>query len=171
MAATGKEPAGGAAGTPKHDDFATAGWFVVKLQDALGDESYFREVKGLDINIDVETYDEGGKNDGQHKFPSPAKFSNIILKRGVTKSTKFIDWITSAVNRKYKRATGTISLRRRDGKPVMEWQFINAWPTRYAGPTLDAVTHDLAFEEIEIAHEGLSLQGGGGGGGAGPNPA
>ena len=146
---------------PTPDDIGTAGWFSVKLDGGdVSEETWFREVKGLDIEITSELVDEGGKNDGQYKLPGPAKFSNIILKRGVSKSQTFVKWVTSSVNRQYKRVTGTISVQTRDKKPILEWKFVNAWPCRYSGPTMDAVTHEIAFEEIEIAHEGLTLQAG-----------
>jgi len=154
--------------TPAPDDFAGSGWFIVKLDGSpIAEESYFREVKGLDIDVTPDIQDEGGKNDGPMKLPQPAKFSNIVLKRGVSKSTSFLQWITQSVNvtpKNFKRVSGTISLRTRDSKAVMEWKFSNAWACRYAGPSLNAETHELAFEEIEIAHEGLQVQAVGGDG-------
>jgi len=150
--------------TPTPDDLALNGWFIVKLDGTpLSEESYFREVNGLDIDVAAETFEEGGKNDGSYKIPTPAKFSNIILKRGVSKSAKFMEWIQASARLspgKFKRASGTISLRTRDSKPIMEWKFNNAWACRYAGPKMNAESHEMAYEEIEIAHEGLEAQGG-----------
>jgi len=151
--------------TPTPDELATTGWFIVKLDGSpISEESYFREVKGLDIDVTPETFEEGGKNDGSYKIPTPGKFSNIVLKRGVSKSPKFLQWIQASARLTpgtFKRVSGTISLRTRDQKPIMEWKFNNAWACRYAGPSMNAESHEMAFEEIEIAHEGLEVQGGG----------
>jgi len=111
--------------------------------------------------VTPEIQEEGGKNDGPYKLPTPAKFSNIVLKRGVSKSASFLHWITQSAQltpSNFKRVSGTISLRTRDQKSVMEWKFSNAWACRYAGPSMNAETHEMAFEEIEIAHEGLQVQ-------------
>ncbi len=44
----------------------------------------FSEVSGLQSEIDLESYEEGGVNDYVHKFPKKAKLSNLVLKRGIT---------------------------------------------------------------------------------------
>jgi hypothetical protein len=38
----------------------------------------------------------------------------------------------------------------------MWWNFRNALPVRWAGPTFDASSDSVGFETLELAHEGLT---------------
>jgi phage tail-like protein len=40
--------------------------------------------------------------------------------------------------------------------PVMWWNFYNACPTKWTGPEFDASSDNVAFESIELVHEGIS---------------
>ena len=39
--------------------------------------------------------------------------------------------------------------------PVATWTFTGAFPVKYTGPTLDTHSSLLAFETIELTHQGL----------------
>ena len=149
------------------DDFAHGQIFKVTLDgDGLKEESHFREASGLDVYIDCVEVQEVGKNDGAHKRPGAARYSHIVLKRGMTASPAFFKWVSNAVNRNVQRMSGKVALCRIDGAPVMEWSFEKGWPCRYEGPKFDAENNVLALETVEIAHEGLKMHPGGDGAGA-----
>jgi phage tail-like protein len=38
----------------------------------------------------------------------------------------------------------------------MSWNFHNAFPAKWTGPTFDASQSAIAFESIELVHEGIS---------------
>jgi len=145
---------------PTPDDYEAGTWFRVTLDgDPVREEAHFREVTGLNVHIDQAEYLEGGRNDAPHKRPGATRFENIVLKRGTTKSKAFFQWIASAVNRQIKRMNGKIALCSRDGKPLVEWNFEQAWPCRYEGPRLDSQNNEVYLEVVEIAHEGLKMVG------------
>jgi phage tail-like protein len=48
----------------------------------LGDGA-FQEVSGLDIEMDVQEYQEGGRNEGTIRRIGRAKYQNLVLKRGM----------------------------------------------------------------------------------------
>src|SRR5262249_26132803 len=48
----------------------------------LGDGG-FQECSGLEVEMDVQEYQEGGRNDGIIRRAGRAKYSNIVLKRGM----------------------------------------------------------------------------------------
>ncbi len=146
---------------PEPDEYLHSCWFSITLDGpSLKEEMHFKEAQGLDILIDVTEYQMGGKNDGPVKLPGMTRYTNIVLKRGITKSKKFFEWITKAVNGKVERCGGKIALLKRDGSPVMEWTFKKAFPCRYEGPSFDAETGGICLETLEIAHEGLTMAGG-----------
>jgi phage tail-like protein len=37
----------------------------------------------------------------------------------------------------------------------MRWNFVNAWPTKWTGPSFNAMGNAVAIESLEIAHEEL----------------
>lgn len=39
----------------------------------------------------------------------------------------------------------------------MVWTLTNAWPTKITGTDLKADANEVAIENIEIAHEGLTI--------------
>lgn len=150
---------GGGGGAPTPDQYAQGPFFKVTLDgDPLKEESHFVEVSGLDVIIDMTEYCEGGSLTPR-KLPGACRYSNLLLRRGVTASKTFVNWVQNAANREVKRMGGKIALCKRDGSPIIEWTFENGWPCRYEGPRLSSLQGGLAFECVEIAHEGLKMQG------------
>src|SRR5437763_14924728 len=49
---------------------------------ALADGA-FQECSGLEVEMDVQEYQEGGRNDGVIRRIGRAKYSNLVLKRGM----------------------------------------------------------------------------------------
>ncbi len=117
----------------------------------------FSECSGLDATLEVEDYREGGNNRGVLKFPTRVTWTNIKLKRGVTSSGYLWKWYYDFVQGKGKRKDGLIILQNDEHKAIKVWQFYRGMPTRYTGPTLNAVQAQVAVEELEIVHEGLKL--------------
>ncbi len=130
----------------------------------------FSEVTGLNADIEVETYQEGGLNTQPHRFFKTAKYSNLTLKHGVTFNTAMWDWIQQVTTSKKKiRKSGMVMLLDRGGPnlvgaglpgldklPVAAWIFHNGLPERLQGPSLNAKGNEIAIETLEINHEGLS---------------
>ena len=118
----------------------------------------FQEVGGLDSSIDVTEYREGGDNPSTRKLPARSKYSNITLKWGVTDDPELWNWHLQWVNGdpKARRKHGSIVLYDRDGvTEKARWNFFNAWPTKWTGPSFNAKGNDIAIETLEIAHERL----------------
>jgi phage tail-like protein len=122
-----------------------------------GGTGFFKSVSGLESETEVVPYREGGVNDSTHMRPGPTRFSHIVLKRGVTKSKSFFQWVASAANREVKRMGGKISLCRSDDSPVIDWAFERAYPVKWEGPELDASKNEISIETVEIAHHGIEF--------------
>src|SRR5215510_13403650 len=52
----------------------------------------FSEIQGLNVDIEIETYQEGGRNTRPCRFFKHSKYQNLVLKHGVTSSTAIWDW-------------------------------------------------------------------------------
>lgn len=119
----------------------------------------FAEVSGLGVEIEPIEYRNGAEDITVRKIPGLKKFSNIVLKRGVTGDLAFWNWLVSAMNGQVRRANGAIILLDESRQEVLRWNFERAWPCKWTGPTLNARTSEIAMEVIEICHEGLSIDG------------
>ena len=116
----------------------------------------FTEVEGLESEIEVEDYQEGGVNGYVHKLPRQTSYSPLTLKRGLTGMSSLWNWYHMASEGVIMRKNGTIMLLDPQQIPVMWWNFRNALPTKWTGPTFDASSDEVGFESIELVHEGFT---------------
>jgi phage tail-like protein len=118
----------------------------------------FRECSGLDASQDAIEYREGTEGTTARKLPGLNKYSNITLKWGMTDDTELWAWRKKAMTGKVERKNGSIVLLDESGEEKLRWNFREAWPTKWTGPSFNATGNEVAIETLEIAHEGLELQ-------------
>ena len=132
---------------------------------ALGDGG-FQECTGLDMEMDVAEYVEGGRNNGVIQRAGRMKVSRIVLKRGMLHpvdagpvNDELWHWFQSVVDgvRPIRRYDGTIQLLGAEQRVVSMWAFTRGLPAKIVGPQLNARTGEVAIEELQIAHEGLRM--------------
>jgi phage tail-like protein len=122
-------------------------------------EAGFNEVSGLQAEIEVQEYREGGINDFMHKFAGPVKFpSNLVLKNGITDSVKLWSWYQDVMRGKFDRKSLDVVLLDAAGDEKRRWKFKNAYPVKWNGPGLKATSSEVALESLELAHEGFAPQ-------------
>lgn len=116
----------------------------------------FSEVSGFDASIDVIEYREGDMVTTPMKIPGLKKYGNITLKQGLVDSMVIYDWMMAGVNGAVDRKTITITLLDEEEADAASWQVINAWPVKYTAPDFNATSSEIAIEQIEVAHEGMT---------------
>jgi phage tail-like protein len=118
----------------------------------------FHEASGLDSTVAVIEHREGGENLTLRKLPGQVKYTNISLKWGMTDDTDLYQWHRQWVDGDpaATRRNGSIVLLDRQGQEKARWNFFNAWPTHWTGPSFSAEANDIAIEALELAHEGLA---------------
>jgi phage tail-like protein len=118
----------------------------------------FSEVSGLTTETSVIEYREGSdRTSSVRKLPGLTKYSNIVLKRGITKDRSLWDWRKTVIDGATRRVDGSIILLDESRQEVVRWNFRAGWPSKWEGPTLNAKSSDVAIETLEIAHEGFDL--------------
>lgn len=130
----------------------------------LGDGG-FQECSGLEVEMDIQDYMEGGRNDGIIRRAGHAKYSPLILKRGMFFSggtgvnRELWQWIQDVVAgvRPIARYDGIVQVLDVGDNVVATWVFDRGLPAKIRGPELNAKTGEVAIEELHIAHEGLRL--------------
>ena len=125
-------------------------------------EGVFRDVSGLDSETEVIENRVTGKGGNLivQKIPGALKWSNIVLKRGITDDTKLHDWRKKIEDGgiEQNRKNGTITCYAPNNQVVAKYTFKRAWCCKWQGPGLDATKNELAVETMELAHEGLERQ-------------
>ncbi len=141
-------------------DVPFTGQFKFEVDDVeLG---RFMECKGLMVELEVEKIQEGGENQFAHILPKGLKWSNIVLKRGVTDTNDLFEWMEecsgiqfSANGARIRRRTGRVSLVDAAGETLRTWEFDGAIPVKWTGPEFSADAKAVATETLEIAHHGF----------------
>jgi phage tail-like protein len=128
--------------------------FAVEVEGLL--VGGFTQVDGLSGDVEVEEYREGGVNGYTHKLPGRTSFANLELRYGLTGVGMLWDWFAATTEGSVQRRNGTVMLLDRRRIPVMWWNFRNALPVRWTGPTFDASADQIGIESLELAHEGLT---------------
>jgi phage tail-like protein len=128
---------------------------VTTMSDAV---AAFREVSGLTVNTDVTEYREGNSLDlHPKKLFGLRKYSNLVLKRGITTNNELWLWYRQIVNGVADRRNGAIVLLDEEHHPVLRWNFYEAWPCKLDFPTFNATTNEVAVVALELCVEKLEM--------------
>jgi phage tail-like protein len=139
---------------PRKDPFRNSR-FVVEI-DGIS-QAGFSEVTIPDTTTDPIEYREGNETTTVRKIPGLSKYSNVVLKWGITDSMDLFKWYKDIVDGKIKASRKNISILLLDeiGQEASRWTFKQAWPMKYTSPPVNAKANEIAIETLEIAHEGI----------------
>ena len=119
----------------------------------------FSECSGLTMDNDVIEYRTGADQTHMRKLPGIRKFTNIVLKRGLTKDGSLYKWRKMVIDSDQPyRFSGSITLLGEDGQAALTWGFTNAWPSKLEGPALNAKNSEVAVETLELVVETLDFK-------------
>jgi len=116
-------------------------------------QASFMECTGLGSHIEVVDYREGTDPISVRKIPGKVTYPDIVLKWGVTTSRDLYNWHLAVINGQLQRQSGSVVLLAADGTDVVRWNFFNAWPSKWDGPTLNAMCNGVAIESLTITCE------------------
>jgi phage tail-like protein len=132
--------------------YPSTGFLAEVLGRTLGS---FGAIRGLEAQVDILEYREGGINDVVHRLPGPISYPNLVLSNGLT-SRAIEEWF-AMTRLGAERHTMTVTFLDAAGKAVRAWSFAAAFPVRWTGPVLGADSAAVAGEELEIAHGGMTM--------------
>lgn len=129
--------------------------FLVEIEGLL--VGGFSHVEGLACTVQTEERTEGGVNDYTHKVLKNVSHANLVLRHGLTDLDGLWTWYDETRQGRILRRSGTIMLLDNQRQPAMWWDFRDAIPVKWSGPTLDA-TQDaqVAVESLELVHRGIT---------------
>ena len=115
----------------------------------------FSEVQGLESQTEYEEIREGGVNGYVHRLPKGIRNPPIVLKRGLSSSQELWSWYDLSSRGTVTRKSGSIILFKQDGVELCRWNFFEAYPTKWSGPSLSAASSEVAIETVELVHNGI----------------
>ena len=115
----------------------------------------FASIRGLEAQVDILEYREGGINDLVHRLPGQLSYPNLVLSGGVT-SRAVEEWFAQTRLGADRHAM-TVTFLDSAGTAVRAWSFAAAFPVRWTGPVLTAGGGSVAGEELEVAHGGMTM--------------
>lgn len=128
--------------------------FLVELDGIT--QASFLECGGLDATTEVIEMREGGDNATVRKLPGKTTYTDITLKWGLTDSQELWTWRQMIIDGNVVRKSGSVVVYDLANRvPVARWNFVNAWPTKWDGPSFNAKGNEIAVETLVLAHEGI----------------
>jgi len=140
----------------KQEQTTPAIFFELKLTPISTPVGYYTEVSGLTAEIEVMTYNEGGRNDAVHKLPTRMKHPNLVLKRGVTTVKDLQEWALDSFMGPDRKEI-TLTMYNQQLEKLRTWSFKNAYPVKWTGPTFNVGQAAVATEALEIVHDGIQI--------------
>jgi phage tail-like protein len=146
-------------------DRVTAATFLVEVDGV--EIGRFMEISGLQVEVETSALNEGGENGFSHQLVGRMKWSNLTLKRGITQQDTLFKWLEKSSGEGFAAggntlvtSTAAITLlgpveSSGTRKRLRAWEFIDAFPVKWRGPTFATSSSDPATEELEIAHHGF----------------
>jgi phage tail-like protein len=113
------------------------------------------KMSGLGMAIQTTDRADSAMSFFQHHLPAHMTYSQITLERPVSpESGAVMSWI-SAYHMLPIPTAGQIICLDQAGGVVMTWEMIGVTPVSWKGPSMDAMTPNVATEVLTLAHMGF----------------
>lgn len=119
-------------------------------------DASFQEISGLTVEQTFEEVVEGGENRFIHRLPKPAKYKNLVLKRGILNeysglATWFSDTFEGSMAAPVETKNLQIQLLDESGMPAFAWSVYGCYPAKWELAQLNAQQNKIAVETLELA--------------------
>ncbi|MEY2497305.1 MAG: hypothetical protein QOD12_861 [Verrucomicrobiota bacterium] len=123
------------------------------------DDVRFTEVGGLSVEVGTEEIAEGGENRFIQKFPTRAKYPELVLKRGVLVNSEVTNWIRQCIEDFHIQPKDVfIKLLNEEHQPLLTWQIVKAYPTKWAVSDLNSTANAVAVETLQLFYQYFTLR-------------
>ncbi|MBV9773844.1 MAG: phage tail protein [Gemmatimonadetes bacterium] len=114
----------------------------------------FSEVSGLSVELGTEEVAEGGENRFTQKFPTRAKYPELVLKRGLLLNSEITGWIRSCVeDLTIQPKSVDVTLLNEEHQPLLTWHLVGAYPTKWAASDLNATNNAVMVETLQLFYQ------------------
>lgn len=117
----------------------------------------FQSVSGLNVNVEMETYREGGENRFVHHLPTGTSYPDLVLKRGLfldAQITGLMPWVRKAVEDfQFEPINLTVSLLNESHIPLYNWYVVGAIPKSLQIGEFNAETSSVVIETLTLDYQ------------------
>lgn len=114
----------------------------------------FQEVSGLNVEMEMESFKEGGNNRFTYQLPVRSKYEDITLKRGMMIGSGIVLWCRKALeNFEFEPINIMISLLNDEHIPLMNWHVINAIPKKWSVSNFNAGENAVVVESMVLSYQ------------------
>jgi phage tail-like protein len=127
--------------------------FLVSFDSLLSRpvDSRFQDVSGLEVEMEMDSFTEGGQNRFTWQLPRRARYSDITLKRGKISDSAIVKWCKDAMEHFiFSPVNVTISLLNEKREPVQSWYVVNAIPKKWSVSNFNAEENAIVIESITL---------------------
>ena len=120
----------------------------------------FTEFRLPSLQVDVEKIQEGGQNAYIHQLPVRVNLGTVTLRHGLTRDMSLLNWYLAVMKGDLEKAYRQVTVVLVDSTtiPVVIWNFRNAYPVKWSGPSLKSDSSEIAIEEIEFVYHGFEVE-------------
>jgi phage tail-like protein len=117
-------------------------------------DARFTEVSGLSVEMGTEEVAEGGENRFLQKYPTRAKYPELVLKRGLLLNSAIVNWIRECIEDfNIQPKNLDIKLLNEEHQPLVTWHVVNAYPTKWAVSDLNATSNAVVIESLQLFYQ------------------
>src|SRR5690606_15224972 len=114
----------------------------------------FQEVTGLEMTMEMESFTEGGQNRFTWELPVRAKYSDLVLKRGMFIGSGILMWCKNAFeNFVFEPTNVLVALLNDNHVPIQAWYVVNAIPKKWSVSAFDAEKSTVVVESITLRYQ------------------
>jgi phage tail-like protein len=118
------------------------------------DDVRFTEVSGLVTELATEEVPEGGENRFIQKYPTRAKYPELVLKRGFFRGSEMLAWIRGAMETLIVEPKDVdVKLLNSEHEPLFTWHLAKAYPTKWAVSDLNASSNAVVIETLQLFYQ------------------
>ena len=118
----------------------------------------FTDVSGLGLELTTTEVAEGGQNRFLQKYPGRSKYQDLVLKRGMFPDSNIVVWIKKCVEDfDIEPKNIVIYLLNEKHQPLVTWNVVNAYPTKWSISDLSATNNKVVVESIQFTYQYFSV--------------
>jgi phage tail-like protein len=122
------------------------------------DDVRFTEVGGLSVEMGTEEIAEGGENRFIQKYPTRTKYPELVLKRGLLLNSEVVNWIRQCLEEYTIQPKDlSIKLLNEEHQPLLTWNVVKAYPTKWAVSDLNASSNAVVIETLQLFYQYFTL--------------
>ena len=123
------------------------------------DDARFTEVTGLSMELGTEEMPEGGENRFVQRYPTRAKYPDLVLKRGFLLRSDLFEWIRACVEDFDVRPRNIdVHLLNPEHNPLLTWHVRMAVPMKWAVTDLNASSNSVVIESLQFTYQYFALE-------------